>query len=79
MIKQPSFDGDSSLSASITLKPDWTAEAEDRLKRVPSFVRAMVRSAVERYAIENNFRTITPDLMEDLKQKAGMGGMHGHR
>ena len=79
MIKPPSFDGDSNSSSDMTLKPAWTAEAEDRLKKVPSFVRAMVRSMVERYAIENNFRTITPDLMEKLKQKAGMGGMHGHR
>ena len=63
----------------MAFKPVWPAEAEDRLKRVPSFVRAMVRSAVERYAIENNFRTITPDVMEELKRKAGMGGMHGHR
>jgi radical SAM protein with 4Fe4S-binding SPASM domain len=79
VIKPPSFDGDSKVSPDVALKPGWTAEAEDRLKRVPSFVRAMVRSAVERYAVENNFRTITPDLMEELKQKAGMGGMHGHR
>ena len=79
VIKPPSFDGDSKVLPDMTLKPVWTGEAEDRLKRVPSFVRAMVRSAVERYAIENNFRTITPALMEKLKQKAGMGGMHGHR
>jgi radical SAM protein with 4Fe4S-binding SPASM domain len=80
VIKPPSFDRDSKVSpADITLKPVWTGEAEERLARVPSFVRAMVKSAVERYAIDNNFRTITPDLMEKLKQKAGMGGMHGHR
>jgi AdoMet-dependent heme synthase len=79
VIKPPSFDKDPKVSPAITSKPVWTKEAEDRLKRVPSFVRAMVRSAVERYAMERNFRSITPDLMEELKQKAGMGGMHGHR
>jgi hypothetical protein len=61
------------------LKPFWTREAEERLKRVPSFVRSMVRSAVERYASKLDCREITPRLMEELKQKAGMGGMHGHR
>jgi radical SAM protein with 4Fe4S-binding SPASM domain len=79
VIQPPSFGEDSNISSGKTLKPVWTAEAEDRLKKVPSFVRAMVRSAVERYAIEKEFRTITPDLMEELKQKAGLGGMHGHR
>jgi hypothetical protein len=46
---------------------------------VPSFVRAMVRSAVERYAMANKLTEITPMLMDEVKQKAGMGGMHGHR
>jgi hypothetical protein len=39
----------------------------------------MVRSAVERYAMENKHAEITPLLMDEVKQKAGMGGMHGHR
>ncbi len=79
VIKPPSFEKEQDDSSTMMLKPVWTREAEERLKRVPSFVRAMVRSAVERYASEHHCGTITPDIMEELKQKAGMGGMHGHR
>ena len=79
VVKPPTFDKDNNTSASGSIKPLWTAEAEERLKRVPSFVRTMVRSAAERYAIEHNYQEITPGMMEELKQKAGMGGMGGHR
>jgi hypothetical protein len=79
VIKPPTFDKDSNTAANDTTKPLWTEEAEERLKKVPSFVRNMVRNAVERYAIEQDRWEITPDMMDEVKQKAGMGGMHGHR
>jgi radical SAM protein with 4Fe4S-binding SPASM domain len=79
VVKPPTFDQDKNTSAGGSIKPHWTEEAEERLKRVPSFVRTMVRSAAERYAIEHNYHEITPQMMDELKQKAGMGGMHGHR
>ena len=79
MIKPPTFAMDVTMASPGKMKPAWTKEAEERIKRVPSFVRSMVRSAVERYAVEHDYREITPDILEDLKQKAGMGGMHGHR
>lgn len=79
VIEPPAFLKDSPLLPSEEAAPVWTKEAEDRLKRVPSFVRAMVRRAVERYASERHCRKITPDIMEELKQKTGMGGMHGSR
>jgi radical SAM protein with 4Fe4S-binding SPASM domain len=79
VVKPPTFDMNTNTSAGESMKPLWTAEAEERLKRVPSFVRTMVRSAVERYAMENKHAEITPLLMDEVKQKAGMGGMHGHR
>lgn len=57
----------------------WTELAEERLKKVPFFVRSMVRAAVERYAVEKGCREITPEMMEELKRRAGvMGGMSGH-
>ncbi len=78
VIKPPAFDKDPNIANDAT-KPLWTEEAEERLKKVPSFVRSMVRSAVERYAIENKHAEITPGIMDEVRQKAGMGGMHGHR
>jgi hypothetical protein len=58
--------------------PLWTVESEERLKRVPSFIRSMVRNAVERYAMENNYKEITPKVMEDVRNKMGAGGIIGH-
>lgn len=78
-IRPPTFAEGREAAPGRDKKPVWTDEAEARLRRVPSFVRAMVRRAVERYAVDHHCREITPGLMEELKQKAGMGGMHGHR
>jgi radical SAM protein with 4Fe4S-binding SPASM domain len=83
VIEPPSFNGafrdTSTAEASAGTAPFWSREAEERLKRVPSFVRGMVRRAVERYARENDRREITPAVMEEVKQRSGMGGMSGHR
>ena len=79
VIQSTTLEKDPIKAADVGDMPLWTKEAEDRLKRVPSFVRAMVRKAVELYAVEHHCREITPNMMEELKQKAGMGGMHGPR
>ncbi len=77
MIKSPVFGEEVNTKKDNTRGPLWTGEAEERLKRVPSFVRNMVRMSIERYAMQNNVNEITPALMEEVKQKSGMGGMHG--
>lgn len=59
-------------------KPAWTEEAEESLKRVPFFVRPMVRGVVERYAMENNCKEITLRVMKEAKQKMCQGGVVGH-
>lgn len=51
----------------------WEPEAEERLKRVPFFVRPMAKSAVERLARERGLDIVTPDLMEEVKNRS-MGG-----
>ncbi len=50
-------------------KPLWTGEAEERLKKVPYFVRSIVRGAVERYAMENNCKEINSKIMVEAKGK----------
>jgi radical SAM protein with 4Fe4S-binding SPASM domain len=79
VINPPTFDKESEAVTKELMKPVWTEEAEERLKKVPSFVRTMVRSAVEQYAIAHKHSEITPGIMDEVKQKAGMGGIHGHR
>jgi radical SAM protein with 4Fe4S-binding SPASM domain len=78
VIKPPMLDTNADAAVSEAPTPLWTDEAEERLKRVPSFVRNMVRGAVVRYATEHKCREITPQLMDEVRQKSGMGGMHGH-
>jgi radical SAM protein with 4Fe4S-binding SPASM domain len=78
VIMPPSFEGDGALPAPGASKPLWTKEAEERLARVPSFVRSMVRRAVERYALDHGIRAITPAMMDEVKQKAMGGRFGGH-
>jgi radical SAM protein with 4Fe4S-binding SPASM domain len=52
----------------------WTHEAEERIKRVPFFVRGMVRNAVEKYAEKRGFQEITSSLMDEVKGKMGKHG-----
>mgnify|MGYP003310053715 CR=1 FL=1 len=48
---------------------EWDEAAENRLSRIPYFLRAMVKKGVERHARENNVSIITIELMEELRQK----------
>jgi hypothetical protein len=47
----------------------WTAEAEARIKRVPSFVRGVVVKRVEDYARRGGHTEITADLMLEVRQE----------
>ena len=43
----------------------WTREAQDRMQRVPSFVRNMARMAILRYAQERGHTVITERIVEE--------------
>lgn len=45
----------------------WTADAKERLERLPSFVKPMVQSSVEAYARKHGYATITLQVMDDSK------------
>jgi radical SAM protein with 4Fe4S-binding SPASM domain len=47
----------------------WTAEAQARLKPIPGFARGMVVAGVERYARDRGIAVITPDLMQEVRQR----------
>lgn len=42
----------------------WTAEALERLDRIPSFVRPMAKMGIESYAKENGHTEITGEVMD---------------
>lgn len=45
----------------------WSPAAEARLAGIPSFVRGVVASRIERYARERDMEEITPEMMRDLR------------
>lgn len=53
----------------------WEAPATERLKRVPSFVRGMVKRIYSDYAAERGIAVITEDVMDTARKELGLEGM----
>ena len=51
----------------------WTADAKEKLDRLPVFVKPMVQSSVEAYARKQGFTTITLQVMDDSKNDSSNG------
>jgi len=54
---------------------EWSPEAVERLQRVPSFVRGMVKRIYTEYAQERNIRVLTPEIMDTARTELGLEGM----
>lgn len=48
---------------------EWETAAEERLSRIPYFLRAMVKKGVERHAAEQGIPVVTIELMEELRKR----------
>jgi Proto-chlorophyllide reductase 57 kD subunit len=55
--------------------PIWSREAQDRLSRVPSFVRGMVKRIYADYAKEHGITEITPAVMDTARTELGLEEM----
>lgn len=55
--------------------PVWSADARDRLARVPGFVRGMVKKIYTEYAKEHGIAEITPAMMDTARSELGLEGM----
>lgn len=44
----------------------WSAEAEARIGRIPSFVRGVVTARVEAFAAEKGYGTVTPEVLDQV-------------
>ncbi|MEE2898362.1 MAG: PCP reductase family protein [Gemmatimonadota bacterium] len=53
----------------------WAAEATERLEKVPSFVRGMVKRIYADYATEHGIHVITPEVMDRARSDLGLEGM----
>jgi len=58
-----------------TASPNWSADAQERLARVPSFVRGMVKKIYADYARERGIAEITPSVMDTARAELGLEGM----
>ena len=52
--------------------PAWTPEAAARVDRIPAFIRPMARQAIERYARDRGYGTITDAVMDEARTSMGM-------
>jgi light-independent protochlorophyllide reductase subunit B len=50
----------------------WTEEAQERIKRVPFFVRGMAKKTVINFAVEKGITTIDAKVMDEVREKVGM-------
>ena len=55
--------------------PRWSEGAEERLARVPMFVRGMVKKIYGDYAKERGIAEITPAVMDTARTELGLEGM----
>lgn len=62
--------GEKKNPPSVTV-PCWSPEAEERLAKVPAFLRPMIKKGLERYASSKGIAVITPEVMAELREKAG--------
>ncbi len=72
-----SFDDKTTYGLEVEGELLWTAEAEERLNKVPSFVRGMLSKRVETYAREHGHAQVTPELMQEVREQV-MGGRIGN-
>lgn len=56
-------------------RPQWAASSEERLARVPGFVRGMVKKIYNEWAQERGIRLITPDVMDEARIDLGLEEM----
>ena len=55
--------------------PTWSLAAEERLARVPGFVRGMVKRIYADYAKDRGIAEITPAVMDTARAELGLEGM----
>ena len=53
----------------------WSPEAQQRLARVPGFVRGMVKRIYAEYARDRGIEVITPGVMDTARAELGLEGM----
>ena len=68
-------DASAAAASSQTIRVQWDDAAVERLSRVPSFVRGMVKRIYTDWAKENGVAVITPQVMDRARTDLGLEGM----
>jgi hypothetical protein len=73
--KDDAFVDDAPPARTPSGAPVWSADAQERLSHVPSFVRGMVKKIYREYASERGIAEITPAVMDRARTELGLEGM----
>lgn len=73
--REDAFDETGGRADGPTAGPTWSSDAHERLARVPSFVRGMVKRIYADYAKERGIAEITPAVMDTARAELGLEGM----
>src|SRR2546427_107896 len=68
-------DGEGEMGKGKGPLPAWSREAQERLARVPGFVRGMVKRIYLDYAKDRGIAEITPAVMDTARSELGLEGM----
>jgi hypothetical protein len=66
---------ESPAAAGTAPSVSWSDDAQERLARVPNFVRGMVKKIYGDYARERGIAVITPAVMDTARSELGLEGM----
>jgi hypothetical protein len=69
--KEDAFDDGKRETGNVT----WSADAQERLTRVPGFVRGMVKKIYTDYAKERGIAEVTTAVMDAARTELGLEGM----
>jgi hypothetical protein len=50
----------------------WTREAQQRLESIPSFLRTMAKSGIEKYARDKGFEKVDENVLKEARSHFGM-------
>jgi len=74
MVGSSLSEGKEELKQSVSSEDsiEWTQEAQDRIQKVPFFVRGMAKKTVLSFAKERGVKVIDGALMDEVREKVGM-------
>ena len=66
---------DDAIAKPSGVRTVWSEAGKERLERVPTFVRGMVKRIYTDWALEHGIEQITPEIMDRARTELGLEGM----